>query len=240
MGGAGLQPAYVLHSRRYRESSLIVEFITRDCGRIALAAKGAIGTKQPRQQLLQPFSPLLLAWRGKGDLPTLTSLEPARVLPQIMGRTLYCGLYVNELVLKLTERNDPHSELFLAYSACMQDLIEAKGNNAELEKTLRRFELRLLNELGLGMLLDIDQQGLAIDPAAYYHYDFDAGPVIARQDENSVAGATLIALVSGEFSSEEQRLDARRLMRRVLGHHLGGRRLRSRELFKAASPAQYR
>lgn len=240
MAEAALQPAYALHSRRYRESSLIVEFITQDYGRVALTAKGALGTKHPRQQLLQPFSPLLLAWRGKGDLPILTSVEAARVLPQITGRTLYCGLYVNELVLKLTERNDPHSELFFAYSACMQDLIETKGNNADLEKTLRRFEVRLLNELGLGMLLDIDQQGLAIDPSAHYHYDFDAGPVIARQDENSVAGETLIALVSGEFSSQQQRLDARKLMRRVLDHHLGGRRLRSRELFKAASPTQYR
>jgi len=232
MQAASLQPAYALHSRRYRESSMIVEFITRDHGRVALLAKGAIGGKQSRQQLLQPFSPLLIAWRGRGELPLLTSLESAQALPQVAGRTLYCGFYVNELVLKLTERYDAHSDIFIAYSRCMQDLIEAAGDNVQLELALRFFELRLLNDLGHGLLLDVDQQGREIDPMAEYHYDLDAGPTPSTQGEHSINGATLRALANNELSSDLQRKQARQLMRRILAHHLGGRQLKSRELFK--------
>ncbi len=232
MQAVTLQPAYALHSRRFRESSLIVDFITRDQGRIAALAKGAVGGKQSRQQLLQPFSPLLIAWRGRGELPTLTSLEAAKALPKVAGRTLYCGLYVNELVLKLTERNDDHSDIFIAYSMCMQDLIEAAGDNEQLELALRRFELRLLNDLGLGLLLEVDQQGQEIDPKAEYHYDLDAGPVLATQGEHRIMGATLCALATDEFSSDLQRVQARQLMRRIVAHHLGGRQLKSRELFR--------
>jgi DNA repair protein RecO (recombination protein O) len=227
-----LQPAYALHSRRYRESSLIVDFLTRDHGRIALLAKGAIGSKHARQNLLQPFSPLLIAWRGRGELPTLTTLEPASHVQQVVGTTLFCGLYVNELVLKLTERNESHSDLFPVYAACMQDLLEADNQTAGLETALRKFEVRLLDELGLGMSLTEDQQGIPVQPGEHYHYDFLAGPTVCLADDTSVAGETLIALARGDFQSAEQRREARRLMRRVLAHHLGGRSLKSRELFR--------
>jgi len=231
---SSLQPAYALHSRRYRESSLIVEFLTRDHGRLALLAKGAIGGKASRQHLLQPFTPLLIAWRGRGDLPTLVSLEPATSAGKPGGHALYCGLYVNELLLKLTERAEPHSQLFPAYAACMQDLLEAQNDQASLEQALRRFELGLLDELGLGMQLVQDQEGMPIIPLGHYHYDFLSGPKKTPPDERSLAGETLIALAKGVFSSVEQRREARVLMRRVLAHHLGGRPLKSRELFRGS------
>ncbi len=230
-----LQPAYALHSRRYRESSLIVEFLTRDHGRVAALAKGAVGGKQPQQHLLQPFSPLLIDWRGRGDLPTLTTLEPAAPTVQAQGNTLYCGLYVNELVLKLTERRDPHSRLFAAYATCMTELIQADPDTPALEPVLRRFEVRLLHELGLGLQLGTDQQGQPLLPEQTYRYEVHAGPVAASPADTTVHGATLLALQSGEFCSEQQRSEARQLMRRVIAHHLGGRELKSRELFRGTN-----
>ena len=168
MTGYALQPAYALHTRRYRESSLIVDFLTRDHGRIAALAKGASGGRQPRQHLLQPFLPLLIAWRGRGELPTLTAVEAAAQGAMPRGKILYCGLYVNELVLKLTARRDPHSELFPAYTTCMTELLESASDTASLEPVLRRFELRLLEELGVGMSLSLDQDGRPLEPARYY------------------------------------------------------------------------
>lgn len=235
MDAAALQPAYALHSRRYRESSLIVDFLTRDHGRVAALAKGAIGGKQSRQQMLQPFSPLLIAWRGRGELPTLTALEPATKLVHPQGISLYCGLYVNELVLKLTERSDPHSELFPDYAMCMSELLQAPPSNEQLEPILRRFEVRLLDELGLGMALTTDRQGQPIEPAAYYRYEAVEGAVTAQQTETTVSGSSLLALANGVFNTDRERSEARHLMRRVLAHHLGGRELKSRELFQGTS-----
>ena len=234
MGNDGLQPAYVLHTRRYRESSLVVELLTRDHGRVAALAKGVLGGKRSRQPLLQPFAPLLVAWRGHGDLPTLTVIEAAGAFRSPKGNALYCGLYINELVLKLTERRDPHSELFPVYVVCLAELLQAGTANTRLEPALRRFEVRLLEELGLGMSLATDQEGLALEPERQYRYDFQAGPVLAKTGDHTVQGATLIALGKGEFGTEQERVEARRLMRQVVAHHLGGRSLKSRELFRLA------
>jgi DNA repair protein RecO (recombination protein O) len=232
MGDNALQPAYVLHSRRYRESSLIVEFLTRDHGRVAALAKGVLGGKRPRQQLLQPFVPLLVAWRGLGDLSTLTAVEAAGPLRFPQGNTLYCGLYVNELLLRLTQRGDPYSELFPAYALCLAELLQADNRNSHLEPALRRFEVSLLQELGLGLSLTHDQQGRPLEPALQYRYDFQSGPVVAQAGEHTVRGSTLIGLNAGELADAQELLEARRLMRRVLAHHLGGQALKSRELFR--------
>lgn len=227
-----LQPAYVLHSRRFRESSLIVELLTRDHGRQGVLAKGALGGKGGRQSLLQPFVPLLVDWRGRGELPTLTTLEAAGAGIQPSGRALYCGLYVNELVLRFSERGDPHSELFPAYLQCMNALLRAGEDNAELEPVLRRFELQLLDEMGLAMQLQEDQQGQPLQPGERYHYEIHAGPRIAMASEEGVLGATLRALAAGELHDPAQRREARSLMRRVIAEHLGGQQLKSRELFR--------
>lgn len=231
-----LQPAYVLHSRRFRESSLIVELITRDQGRMGVLARGALGGKGRRRALLQPFVPLLLDWRGRGELPVLTACEAADRPRTLVGRALYCGLYVNELVLALCQRADPHSELFPAYVHCIDQLAGAGDDNRRLEPVLRRFELRLLDELGMGLQLTQDCEGQAIDPLRRYHYRFDAGPVPVHEGANdSCHGETLLALARGEFTSDRQRREARQLLRQVIDRHLGGRRLRARELFIAST-----
>lgn len=242
MTNTALQPAYVLHSRRFRESSLIVEFLTRDHGRLAALAKGAIRGKAPRQPLLQPFLPLLIDWRGRGELPLLVALEPAAGITQATGLRLYCGLYVNELVLNLTERRDPHSELFSAYALCMTELLQAGEQNASLEPILRRFEVSLLEKLGLGLTLQRDCDGKPIQQTARYRFDVQEGavPCLTGTAHGTVQGTTLIALRDGEFADPVQRSEARGLMRAVLSFHLGGRELKSRELFKRANTKQTR
>ncbi len=227
-----LQPAYVLHSRRFRESSLVVELITPTLGRHAVLAKGALGGKGRRAALLQPFVPLLLDWRGRGELPVLTDCEAAGAAHQLGGPALYCGLYVNELVLRLCDRGDPHSTLFPVYAACIGELAGSPPENAALEPILRRFELRLLEELGVGLALERDHRGQAIDPHRRYDYRLDEGAVPVAGAEAGYAGATLLALARGRFDAADQRREARRLMRRVIDARLGGRPLRSRELFR--------
>lgn len=230
MPAARLQPGYVLHTRRFRESSLVVEVLTRAQGRLALLAKGALSSK--RAQPPQPFVPLLLEWRGRGELPLLIRHEPAGDAAGLAGRALYCGLYVNELVLRLCERGDPHSALFPAYTTCIHTLAAVSPDNAGLEPVLRRFERALLDELGMGMRLETDVEGQAIDPDRRYHYRADAGPVPAPADAaDTFSGRMLLALATDCLRDEALRVEARRLMRQVLDQRLEGRPLRSRDLF---------
>lgn len=231
MSTTSLQPAYVLHTRRFRESSLIVEVLNREHGRRAVLAKGALNSRSSRQQLLQPFVPLLLDWRGRGELPVLTTCEAATAPHALHGRALYCGMYVNELILRLCEREDPHSALFPSYVACINALATEGNENAALEPALRRFELSLLDELGMGLILVHDQSGTPIQADRRYDYLVDSGPVPVEGDGEGYAGATLLGLAHDRLNSPELRSEARQLMRRVLDSHLGGRPLRSRELF---------
>jgi DNA repair protein RecO (recombination protein O) len=229
------QPAYVLHTYPYRETSLIVEAFTDAHGRVALVARGA---KRPRSELrglLQGFQPLLLSWAGSGELKTLQKAEWRGGLPRVGGSALLCGFYLNELLLKLLPREDPHARLFVCYDAALQDL--AAGH--EQAPVLRRFELDLLAELGyaLPLLRDADT-GAPIDPAARYHYVFDRGPRRApgnfagepRKGAPLVRGATLIALASRVFPDAETAGEAKRLMRDVLDHYLEQRGIESRRV----------
>lgn len=228
----GLQPAYVLHTRRFSENSLIVELLTQQHGRQGVLAKGAAGGGRSQAQRLQPFVPLLVDWRGRGELPTLVTAEPAGAGRTPTGRALYCGLYVNELVLRLTQRADPHSRLFPAYVACIAELGGGAQDNTRLEPVLRRFELDLLDELGLGLQLREDQAGEAIVAGRRYHYDLENGPREPLGQETSVDGRTLLGLAAGHFDDEQARREARQLMRYVISAQLGGGDLRSRELFR--------
>src|SRR5437762_9356107 len=143
------QPAFVLHAHPYRETSLIVEALTADYGRVALVARGA---KRPRSELrgiLQAFQPLTLSWSGSGEIKTLTRAEWRGGLPLVTGSALLCGFYLNELVLKLVPREDPHARLYDEYESALAEL----ANGAEQAPVLRRFELRLLAELGYALAL---------------------------------------------------------------------------------------
>jgi len=223
-----LQPAYVLHTRRYGDSSLIADLLTRDQGRLACMSKGALRARRPDTRL-QPFQPLLVELRGRGEVLTLTRAESGSGPLRLDGRRLYCGLYLNELILKLTARQDPCPELFDDYAQAIQGL----AGEGSAEPILRRFEVRLLMRLGLGLVLDTDRAGQPIMAGQRYTYDIGSGPgPVAGEPVDSLSGKTLLALQAGEFDDDITLRQARQLMRRIIDYHLDGRPLRSRELFR--------
>lgn len=228
MDTSGLQPAYVLHTRRYGDTSLLVEFLSREQGRLAAIAKGALRGRQAGGRI-EPFWPLLIQLRGRGEVLSVVHSESAGAPLVLRGRDLYCGLYLNELVLKLTARLDACPPLFDDYA----DALAGLAGQPDPEPVLRRFEASLLANLGLGLSLDRDAHGEPIRPNGKYTYDVDGGARPSRgEGAQTVSGKTLLALRDGVFGDADCLLEARALMRRILNHHLEGRPLRSRELFR--------
>lgn len=227
-----MESGYVLHRRRYRETSLIVEFLTRGRGRIAAVARGALRRKSALSGVLQPLTPLRLEVRGRTELYTLTYAEPDGPAIAITGARLYSIFYLNELIMKLTVVHDPVPQLFDLYAASLVTL----ANDGPTEPVLRTFERQLLNIIGLGMNLDCDADtGEAIAADTTYDYVADRGPLSAGPAAGGfrVQGSTLLALGGQQTWSEVESREAKRLMRYVLDHHLDGRPLAARDLFTA-------
>ncbi len=229
-----LQPAYVLHRRDYGETSLLVEAFTASRGRLALVAKGARRAQRAgssQAALLQPYQPLLVAWSGRGEVKTLTRAEPAGRAPPLVGDALYCGFYVNELLLRLLGRQDADQVLFAAYQSVLVEL--AAG---ELDAPLRRFELALLGQLGYRPPLTRNAAtGEPVCAELRYLVDSERGPLAVSTSvaPGSVGGGTLLALDAGAALGVVEAREARDLMRRLLAPHLGERPLQSRALFAA-------
>ncbi len=230
------QAAFVLHTYAYRETSLIVEAFTEEYGRVAMVARGAKRPRSETRGLLQAFQPLTLSWMGGGELKTLVKAEWGGGLPLPRGPALLCGFYLNELLLKLLAREDPHAALFRDYHDALAALAELTAAAAQ-GAVLRRFELRLLAELGYAMPLSHDADtGAAIDPAARYHYDFGRGPRAANAAREpgvrypKIRGATLLGLAANEFPDAETAAEAKALMREILDHYLDERRIFSRRV----------
>lgn len=229
MAASALQPAFVLHRRRYGDTSLLLELLTRDHGRLAAVAKGAIDARRGKSGLLQPFIPLLVGYHGRGEVGSLGGVEAAGRPFVLRGPQLYCGIYLNELLVQLTGRSDGHPQLFADYTAAVACL--ATGDPPDT--ALRQFELRLLDALGFGLALTTEADGQTpVEVQRRYHYRVDAGPVPATQD-GIYSGAMLLHLAAGAVLTPAERNEARHLLRTVLDYHLGGRPLRSRELFHA-------
>lgn len=231
---------YVLHSRPWRETSLIVEAFTREHGRVGLVARGVRRTRSRLRGLLLPFRPLLLSWSGRGELPTLTGADTENRAGVLRGRSLFSGFYLNELMLKLLPRNDAHPELFDDYRGAVDALCE----DGSLDRVLRTFEKRLLDALGYGPTLDrtVDT-GAPVSPGKRYRYVPERGPVEgegrADGDGPLVSGRTLLALAGGHLGAESddrERAEARRLMRAILAPYLGPGALGSRQLFSRVAP----
>ena len=234
------EPAFVLHTYPYRETSLIVEAFTPGIGRVAMVARGARRPRSELRGLLQAFQPLTLAWSGAGELKTLVKAEWRGGLPLPGGAALLCGFYLNELLLKLLVREDAHGELFSDYAAALAALAAdttASGQAA----VLRRFELQLLAATGYAMNLAHDAEtGAAIDPARLYHYAPDRGPLavsgrVAREPGEPallVRGATLVALATGLYPDADHAAEAKRLMREILDHRLEARGIASRRIVR--------
>ncbi|MFK7975571.1 MAG: DNA repair protein RecO [Halioglobus sp.] len=228
-----LQPAYVLHTRPYRDTSALLEVFTAEHGRLSLIAKGARRSgKKGGGSSLQPFQPLLVSFSGRADLKTLTGNETAGEAAVLRGDRLYSGLYLNELLMRLLHRYDPHPQLFAAYG----DALVALATDAALDPSLRRFELVLLDELGYRLVFDVC--GLSHAPVqaeACYRFDPELGLVSCAQDQYKssgiYSGTQLQAMAAGDFSGEARHA-AKRLLREALAVHLGDKPLNSRSLFR--------
>ena len=225
--------AYLLHRTSYSNSSLLVECFTREHGRFPAIAKGVKGNKKHAQALLQPFNPILIKFSGKGEVKTLSGYEQDAEAPILKGKNIYCGFYLNEIMMRILARNDPHADLFTHYENALREL----SATTDVEPVLRSFEVALLNELGYGLLLEEDvETGEQIKHESLYTYELEGGPrEIANPDSNSINGSTLYALAGNIPYNDREKSQARRLMRRVLAHYLGDRPLKSRELFKSFS-----
>ena len=223
------QPAFVLHSYPFRETSLIVEVFSRDYGRVALLARGARRPRSALRGLLLAFQPLELAWAGKGEVQTLMKAEWQGGQPLLTGKALFCGYYLNELLMHLLPREDAHERLFSVYAETLQRF------SGELkESDLRRFERSLLQELGYGLTLENDAKGVAIDPAGYYAYEIEHGPVkLERPGASalSVGGKTLLDLFRDDFSDPRSQIEAKQLMRALIAYYTGGKSLETRKIF---------
>ena len=227
------QPAFVLHSYPFRETSVIVEAFTRDAGRVALVARGARRPKSALRGVLRAFQPLLLSWGGKGELRTLHKAEWHGAYTPLGGLSLICGFYLNELLLKFLARDDPHERLFAVYQETLNGLA-AQGESAA---TLRRFEKHLLGELGYGLILDRDAEtGAPIAAEARYTYVVERGPV-ARQVEEAangveLSGQTLIDMQSDIYTTTATLQQSKALMRALINHYIGDRTLHTRQLLR--------
>lgn len=227
-----LQPAFVLHTRPYRETSLLLEVFCEE-GRIGLIAKGARRPRSHFARNLAPFVPLLLAWRGRSELFSLTHAERITSSAPLRGRALLCGFYLNELIVRLFERHDPCPRLFKEYAHSLESLA---CEEAPLEPILRRFEQILLAEIGYGLLLEEVESHKPIRAERYYAYFPERGPVPndrAPPGAVVVSGRTLLALKAHDWSDPEVLGEGKKLLRHVLAYHLNDKPLYSRALFRS-------
>lgn len=226
-----LEQAFVLHRRDYANTSLLLEVFSGAQGRFPAIAKGAKRGRAPSAVLLQPFTPLWLSWSGRGEVRTLARVEAAGAALTLPGKALFCGFYLNELLMRLIGRNDPHEDIFAFYHAALTRL--ARG--ADLDTPLRQFELRLLQ--GTGYALDLEREwdtGRPLVAGRRYVYEPERGMRAADGSEAgpSACGETLLALASGNSLTGAAAREARGLMRAALAPYLGARPLKSRELFQ--------
>jgi DNA repair protein RecO (recombination protein O) len=223
-----LQPAFVLHSRPYRDTSLLVELLTSQYGRISAVARGVRSSRSRSYGLIMPFSPLLVSFSGKTDLQTLQQVEANGLSYNLRGDMLLSGFYLNELLMRLLQRHDPHPKIYYAYQQTLSVLADSK----QPEVALRLFEKSFLTDLGYGLQLDNTIADEQVLPDEQYVFEFGVGLKKAEFNApNNFSGKSLLALQAGVLSDEEELRDAKRLLRPVLAHLLGGKLLKSRELF---------
>lgn len=230
---ATLEPAWILHHHPYRDSSLLLEIFSREYGRIGLIARGARSARSRWRSQLQMLRPVALSWNLRGELGTLTGVESRGAVGVFAGRQVLCACYLNELLLRLMARHDPHPELFDAYEQALMTL------DVSEEQALRVFEKRLLQSLGYGLLLDHEfDSGTPVQKDRLYEYHLERGPVRRQQQGHEgifLQGASLLSLHRNELQEPQACREVKRLMRAALALYLGARPLRSREVLRQLS-----
>lgn len=227
------EPAFVLHARAWRETSLLVEVLSAEHGRVGIVARGVQGPKKHLlRAALQPLQHIRFDAVQRGELAQLNAAEALDAAPRLTGDAALAGFYINELVLRLAPRHDPHPELYSAYAATRERLREGGA----LAWTLRRFERDLLEALGFGFDFSRDGDGVEIDPAARYRLDPEHGPRRLLSDRghdersSAATGRALLALATDAAPEHDDLASLRMPMRGVLSHHLGARGLKSWEM----------
>ena len=243
-----MDKGYVLHSYPYRETSLILQAWTEKHGRLGLVAKGARRPKSAMRAVLVPFQPLALDWFGRSELKTLKTAEPSAPATPLAGASLLSAFYLNELLLKLTTREDPHEGLYQAYDEAITALRAlsrgigsppSRGRQESVEQVLRRFELRLLQELGYA--LELTREAVTHAPIVAereYLYVVERGPVPAPEQGEAplnavkLRGATLLDLDRGRLDDAATIAQAKQLMRLLINHSLNGQELATRAMVR--------
>lgn len=224
--------AFVLHSYPFRETSLVLEVFSRQHGRVPLVARGARRPRSALRGLLMSFQPLALSWFGKHELRTLHSAEWQGGQPHLQGTALLCGFYLNELLLNLMARDDPHENLFDYYQQTMQRLAQESDHAF----TLRCFEKHMLQELGYALQLETEAvSGKPIDPAQTYRYILELGAVAETDDSTQgmpITGKTLLDMAADDYRDANSARQSKQLIRMLLDHYLAGKTLHTRELMR--------
>ena len=223
------QPAFILHHRPFRDSSQILDIVTRDHGKIALVARGSRGSKSRLAGVLRPFLPLSVSWVARSDLGTLTGAEAAGAPAGMRGDAILSAFYVNELLLNFLHRHDPQPEIYGIY----EEVITSLGSTSNVAQCLRSFELEFLSLLGYAVNF-AHESGTQrdLDPKQHYDYRMEQGLVpVGRSDGPLVfPGALLSSIQAQKFDNSEVLRAAGRLLRAVIAHHLGGKELKSRKV----------
>ena len=226
------QSVYVLHTYPFKETSLVVELFSQQFGRIAVVAKGARRPHSAMRGLLQSFQLLSGSWSGKNELKTLHSLDWSAGLTLIKGEALMCGFYVNELLLRLLPREDAHENLFTYYMATLNTL----ANGGNLATTLRRFELKMLQEMGYAVPLLHDNKDEPILESNTYRYQADDGAVKLSDQVNTtnnsiqLSGKTMLDIAHDDYTDATTQNQSKALTRYLLAHYLGDKPLHTRQL----------
>ena len=221
-----LEPAFVLHSRPYRDTSLLVELLTAQYGRLTVIARGA---RSSRSHILTLFSPLLVSFSGKTDLQTLQQVESNGLSYKLSGDILFSGFYLNELLMRLLHRHESHPNVYNLY----QQTLNTLSCSEKPEFALRLFEKYLLADIGFGLQLDRTVNNEIVLEKEKYIFEFGTGLKKAKyEDLHNFSGKSLLALQSGVLNTPEVLKDTKRLLRSVFAILLGNKPLKSRELFE--------
>ncbi|MBU0455867.1 MAG: DNA repair protein RecO [Pseudomonadota bacterium] len=233
-----MQKVFVLHTRPYRETSLLIEVLSESFGRLGLLARGVRSAKSSKKGMLQPFMPLIMEWKGKGDLPTVTQVENDGCPVFLTGNLLISGFYINEIIMRLVHRHEAVESIFHLYGKTLRDLsaIELSA----LPRTLRHFEKHLLDELGYGLSLqhDIKTHRLIERDKRYYYFHERGFIEEAACTESSLnhslsfTGQDLLAIAADDYSSPSTLAAAKILLKQALHPLLGDKPLQSRELWR--------
>jgi len=225
-----LQPAFILHGRDFSNTSRLLDVFTQDYGRVSLVAKGARSARSKLQGVLQPFAPLIISWSGKGEVQTLTGAELVKSIINLSANQVMSAYYINELLQRLMTYHDPHPELFEVYQSTLECFLSHDD-----ELVLRRFEKKLLTEIGYGLSLEVDSgNGKPVLKDEKYYYDIEKGPVNINNNDAAgeliISGQTLLDMSVEKFSNAQSQKEAKQLMRIILSHHLGDKPLKTRSL----------